>query len=286
MRHLQETGVLRQANPHVIQWIQNSGFWFTATLLLALSPAPALSQIAGDNTLGTQVNNDVTAPCTGNCLITNGSQRGTNLFHSLREFSLPNLTDVAGFVIPPAIQNVLVRVTGSNISTINGTITTFDPTFSTIAPVNFFFLNPNGILFGANARIFVGGSFLASTGERLLFRDGTVFDTRDRTVNPLLTVSVPTGLQMGQTPGRIQAGFRIGAGQNSFFTDFALVGGDVTLDNAIVIAPGQRVEVGSVGALGSLGLITNGDSLSLSFLNATLRSDVVINRSRLDLTVR
>ncbi len=240
------------------------------------------AQIVPDATLGTQVFG-VCGGTGGACGIINGTTRGSNLFHSFQQFSLPN-GDFAAFATNPAIRNVIVRVTGANISNINGTIATVDPTFTNLAPSNFFLLNPNGIVFGPGATLLNGGSFLATTAERMLFQDGTVFDTRDQTVAPLLTVSVPIGLQFGQTPGEIRSGLRIGAGINSLFTDFALVGGDVTLDDSIVVASGQRLELAAVGENGTVGLQQQGDLLSLSIPATTPLRDITLinNRSRVN----
>lgn len=108
-------------------WQQRWHLWATAGITLAglgILSSSALGQIAGDGSLGTQVNGSLTAPCTGNCIITEGAVRGSNLFHSFQQFSLPN-GDFAGFVTTPAIQNVIVRVTGVGqpfVSNINGTI--------------------------------------------------------------------------------------------------------------------------------------------------------------------
>ncbi|MDX2240019.1 MAG: filamentous hemagglutinin N-terminal domain-containing protein [Leptolyngbyaceae cyanobacterium bins.302] len=244
------------------------------TLAIAGLPLPAVAQTAGDGTLGTQVNGDLTAPCSGTCFITNGSARGSNLFHSFQRFSLPNATDAAGFVITPAIQNVITRVTGQGnafVSNINGTIATIDST-GALTPANFFLLNPNGIIFGPNATLLVGGSFLATTVDRMQFQDGTVFNTRDPV--PLLTVSVPTGLQVGQSPGSIQSAMQISAGANGLFTDVALIGGEVILDGSFIISPGRRVEIGGLSE-GTVGLNVN-DGLSLSFPGNASRSNVTL----------
>lgn len=194
-------------------------------ILLATYPTIAIAQIAGDGTLGTQVNGALTAPCTGNCIITNGATRGRNLFHSFRQFSLPN-GDFAGFVTTPAIENVIVRVTGVGqpfISNINGTIQTSNP-------ANFFLLNPNGIVFGPGATLNIGGSFLATTGSRMQFADGIEFRTNDPT--PLLTVSVPIGLQFGTPEGFIQLqGSRLLGGLPNSFNDITLIGTVVSLDD-------------------------------------------------------
>lgn len=249
-----------------------------AGAFLASYPIATLAQVTGDGTLGTQVNGALTAPCTGTCIITNGATKGSNLFHSLRQFSLPN-GDFAGFVTTPAIQNVIVRVTGVGqpfISNINGTIATINAAGTAINPANFFLLNPNGIIFGPNASLLIGGSFLATTANRMQFADGAEFNTADPA--PLLTISVPTGLQFGQTPGEIQMqGSFLSAGQTDSFSDFALVGGDVILEDTIIVTPGRRVELGGVAESGNVGLTINGNSLSLSFSEQVGRSNVSLS---------
>ena len=171
-------------------------------VVVLLSPAQA--QIQGDGTLNTQVNSTLTTPCAGNCNITNGTTRGGNLFHSFRQFSLPN-GDFANFITTPAIQTVIVRVTGVGqpfISNINGRIATTNAAVTLVNPANFFLLNPNGIVFGPNARVLVGGSFLATTADRMVFQDGTAFRTTDP--SPLLTITAPIGLGFTGVPQSIR----------------------------------------------------------------------------------
>jgi filamentous hemagglutinin family protein len=245
---------------------------------LACYPSLTLAQIAGDGTLGTQVNGAAIAPCTGVCTISNGTTRRGNLFHSFGQFSLPNATDQANFQTTPAIQNVIVRVTGVGqpfISNLNGTIATSNP-------ANFFLLNPNGIIFGSGASLNIGGSFLATTANRMQFADGTVLRANDPA--PLLTISVPIGLQFNQTPASIQAqGTRLLADSGDFFADFALVGGNVTFNNSIIQAPGRRIEVSAVGENSTVKFELTGDRLSLSRVAATPRRDItLIDGSRLD----
>lgn len=250
-------------------------------ILLAVYPTIAIAQISGDGTLGTQVNGALTAPCTGNCIITNGATRGRNLFHSFRQFSLPN-GDFAGFVMTPAIQNVIVRVTGVGqpfISNINGTIATTNAAVTAINPTNFFLINPNGIIFGPNARLLIDNSFLATTASRMQFADGTEFRTNDPA--PLLTVSVPIGLQFNGTPGSIQMQGSFLSTSNTRFSDFALVGDEITLDNTTIRTPGRRVELGGVAESGNVGLIINGNSLSLSFPEKVARSNVSLSGNSL-----
>ncbi|NJP09738.1 MAG: S-layer family protein [Leptolyngbyaceae cyanobacterium RU_5_1] len=232
---------LASTSQHLWQRSRRSIALAFVSLALLTAPIPSQAQIAGDATLGTQVNGDITAPCTGFCIITDGSPRGRNLFHSFQRFSLPS-GDFARFVTTPAIQNVIVRVTeqGSDfISNINGTIATSNP-------ANFFLLNPNGILFGPSAALNIGGSFLATTADRMQFQDGTLLGAHDP--NPLLTISVPTGLQFGRNIASIQvdqAFLFVTTGQT-----VALIGGDMVFTSAFLNAPDGRVDIGSVAGEG------------------------------------
>ncbi len=269
------------------RWQRDRFGWVSmvAVTLLAFYPISTSAQVAGDGTLGTQVNGSTIAPCTGNCIITNGALRGSNLFHSLRQFSLPN-GDFAGFVTTPAIQNVIVRVTGVGqpfISNINGTIATVNANVTAINPTNFFLLNPNGIIFGPNASLLIGGSFLATTANRMQFADGTEFRTNDPA--PLLTVSVPIGLQMGQAPGEIRMqGTFFSAGQTDSFSNFALVGGEILLDDTQIEAPARRIELAGLAGTGGIGISNNGNLVTLTNPTTASRSDISLTNQSLLLT--
>ncbi len=83
-----------------------------------ISSTSAFSQIAPDNTLSipSQVN------VGGNTYtIEGGTAAGGNLFHSFEEFSVPTGRE-AFFNNATNIENILTRVTGGNLSRIDGLI--------------------------------------------------------------------------------------------------------------------------------------------------------------------
>ena len=147
------------------------------------------AQIISDGTLPTPTK--VTTQNSLDFIITNGSQVGNNLFHSFREFSIPT-EGSAFFDNALDIQNIISRVTGGSISDIDGFIKTNGST-------NLFLLNPNGIIFGSNASLNINGSFLTTTANSLLFEDGNQFSATADQTTPLLTVSIPSGLQLGNS---------------------------------------------------------------------------------------
>lgn len=171
-----------------------SHFLLSATVaLIALKwSTPALAQVAADTSLPTDsaINRNGTI-----YEITGGTVRGSNLFHSLRQLSL-TAGETAFFNNPISVQNIITRVTGGGASSIDGLL-------RANGGANLLLLNPNGIIFGPNARLDVGGSFLASTGNSVRFADGFTFSATAPNTNQLLTVSTPIGLQYGSTPGPI-----------------------------------------------------------------------------------
>jgi filamentous hemagglutinin family protein len=97
-----------------------------------------------------------------------GTLRGDNLFHSFSHFNL-NQSQSATFTGDSAIKNVISRVTGGELSSIDGTLK------SDIGHAAFYFINPAGIVFGQHAHVDVPGAFYASTAGELQFADGERF---------------------------------------------------------------------------------------------------------------
>jgi filamentous hemagglutinin family protein len=153
----------------------------------------ALAQITPDGTLGDRssiITPNVNIKGSAADRIDGGAARGVNLFHSFQEFNVGELQRVY-FANPTGIENILTRVTGSNVSNILGTL-------GVDGGANLFFLNPNGILFGNNARLDVAGSFVGTTANSFVFGDGLEFSaTNPQTPSSLLTVN-PSALLFNQ----------------------------------------------------------------------------------------
>ncbi|GAA6617391.1 hypothetical protein NUACC26_032010 [Scytonema sp. NUACC26] len=217
----------------------------------------ALAQITPDGTLP---NNSVVTPDGSTFNITEGTQAGSNLFHSFSEFSVPT-GGIAIFNNALDIQNIISRVTGGSVSNIDGLI-------KANGTANLFLINPSGIIFGKNAALNIGGSFLATTASSLKFADGTEFNAKTPQTTPLLTISVPIGLQFGNNPGSIHSQSLSTVDQNGNPSQYgrvvglqvqpgktiALVGGDVTLDDSLLRAEEGRIELGSVGSISLVSL--------------------------------
>jgi len=119
------------------------------------------SSIIPDNTLGNE-SSQITENFQGLPIeaITGGVQRGINLFHSFRQFNVSEGRGAYFFSPNVEIQNILARVTGGNRSEILGTLGTLGG-----SEPNLFLINPNGIVFGENASLDVGSSFVATTAN-------------------------------------------------------------------------------------------------------------------------
>jgi filamentous hemagglutinin family protein len=161
------------------------------SVFLCTQPIPA--QVSPDATLPTGEQSQVTG--NPNAQIDGGARRGDNLFHSFSQFSIPT-GGSAYFNNAIDVQNILTRVTGGSSSKLDGVL-------RANGTANLFLLNPNGIIFGPNASLALGGSFVASTASSIQFADGNEFSAVNPAAAPLLTISVPIGLQFNGTEGDI-----------------------------------------------------------------------------------
>ena len=245
-----------------------------------------LAQISPDESLPTSVEQQGE----NRLNINGGAREGNNLFHSFEEFSVPEGIE-AVFENAPDLQNIFTRVTGDAVSVIEGIL-------RTQGEANFFLLNSNGIVFGENAQLDVGGSFLATTANSIQFEDGTEF-TVNAEEQPILTVSVPIGVQFEGNSGAItvnghgnqvhsessftpikldqrQQGLSVSSAQT-----FALVGNGVNLNGAVISSTEDgHIYLSSINS-GLLDINQTEDRFTLSSDNVTEYQDIDLKQQSL-----
>ncbi len=166
-----------------------------------------------------------------------GQTIGGNLFHSFAQFSI-NRGESATFLSISQINNIFARVTGGNLSTIDGSI-------SSDNAANLWLINPAGWLIGKNAAINIAGDFHLTTANAINFGDHGVFFANPAQASSL-SIAEPIDYQFQNAkPATItidQASLSMNDGRQ-----FSLVGGDIHLHEAHINAPSGMIILASNG---------------------------------------
>ncbi len=208
--------------------------------------------------------------------ITGGTPVRDNLFFSFSEFNIPEAGS-ATFAASAGldnVQNIIIRVTGNDVSSINGLIR------SEISGANIYFINPAGVVFDTGAILQVPGDFHASTADYLKLGENERFYAQPQ-AGEVASDADPVGLGFLDTEiGTLQV----------FSQDFevaktlSLVGGEIQVGNDIDIASitGDNIKIAAVASSGELNFIgTDGliDASSFTTLGAINWNSATINAS-------
>ena len=205
-----------------------------------------------------------------------GTVRGQNLFHSFSQFSI-GADEIANFSSTQSFNNVISRVTGGEVSSINGILA------STIEGADLYLMNPAGVMFGADAQLDVRGSFHVTTADYLRFADDddTRFNANPGPTDDVLSVEPVEAFGfLTSSPASISVGEESTAEPTLVVSDpeplarvhvptgntLSMVGGNINIlgrnvaqsspDDPAVHAPGGVVNVVSVAAEGEVDLDT------------------------------
>lgn len=258
-------------------------------LVFACWSNTAIAQIIPDETLGAEgslVTPNADIKGIPGDRIDGGAIRNNNIFHSFREFNISEGQRVY-FNNPEGIINIIGRVTGANPSNILGLL-------GVNGNANLFLINPNGIIFGRNARLDVGGSFVVSTANALQFGNQGFFSATNPETPSLLTVN-PSAFLLNQIAANasIQNNSVASAGLNLEGLEvfglripngrsLLLVGGNISMDGGGLNALDGRVELGGLTSPGTITLQGDSSNFNLNFVDDAARADVSLtNRARI-----
>jgi len=236
------------------------------SVLILLAASPALAQsISADGTLGTTVTVNG-----ANYFISDGTLRGANQFHSFGAFNVLE-GESATFRGPAGITNIIGRVTGGSESLINGLVA------SEISGANLYLLNPYGVLFGPNASLNLSGSFHVSTADYLRLGESGVFYASP-SESTVLTIDPPSAFGfLNDNPAGIgiqQSLLEVPGGKH-----FSAVGGDITIDDANILAPGGRIDIACVASAGEVVPNPKGEAAALDTTNPAPLGAISVSNS-------
>ncbi|AFY55531.1 filamentous hemagglutinin family N-terminal domain protein [Rivularia sp. PCC 7116] len=256
------------------------GFLSTVILEIFLSNryiAFAQSNIVPDDTLGREKSQILPVDADGLSIdsINGGAIRGSNLFHSFKEFNVGEGRFTYFINTDNNLQNILTRVTGNNPSNILGTLGILNTTGITSNP-NLYLINPNGIVFGENARLDVAGSFVATTADGIRFGEQGVFSASEPQQSSLLSIA-PGALffqQVAAQPGNI-----INRGNLAVGKDFTVAADNLDLQGQLLAGGDLNLQATDIVELRNAEAQGNNIDIQARSLKLSERSLIEVNAS-------
>ena len=204
-----------------------------------------------------------------------GQRAGSNLFHSFSEFNIDK-GESATFRGANEISNVISRVTGGKLSTIDGLLK------SEIENANFYLINSAGVLFGPNARLSIDGSFHTSTADYLRLGDADLFYS-EPLQGEILSTAAPKAFGFFGAP---KGGITLEGGilKISDNETLSLIGGNLQLRNSSqVIAASGQVNLVSLQSAGEVSIVDGSNDLDVSEFRA-FGDIAIVDNSAADVT--
>ncbi|MGR8935727.1 MAG: two-partner secretion domain-containing protein [Gammaproteobacteria bacterium] len=167
-----------------------------------------------------------------------GMLKGGNLFHSFLIFDV-NSGQTVTFTGADFIKNLIVRVTGDDVSHINGRLN------SKVGQANFFLINPSGIVFGKGAAVNVPAGFHVSTADEIRLADGGVFSAAHPKTS-VLTSGAPESFGF---LGGNNAILKIDAANLEFKPGrrVSFIANNLQINNSEIIVEAGEIRLGAVG---------------------------------------
>ncbi len=186
--------------------------------------------------------------------ITGGHTQGSSLFHSFSDFQV-GVGDTGNFYSQGA-ANILSRVTGTNPSHLFGTLGV-DVHLPAVqqSNANLFFLNPNGIVFGPQGSLNIGGSFYVTTADFISLGEGEgrgIFSSNESQIGSMFTAAPPSAF--GFLSGN-PASIFIDAGATLNMANSAtlgIVGGDIDIGDRTINARSGNIILTSLASNGEV----------------------------------
>lgn len=218
---------------------------FCLFIILSISTTLSQAEVVLDGTVGIAValegpNFDIKAEL--------GQQHGNNLFHSFKWFNL-NKEETATFSGTNQITNIITRVTGGKLSSIDGQL------ISNIPQADLYLINPDGFVFGPNANLDLQGSLHISTASQIRLGETGLYETR-HPENSLLISAPPSAFGFLDKPASIEIkGSQLTIEDNQ---TLSMLGGEIHINKGLLRATSGRINLAAITKANQLNSISTG----------------------------